>query len=149
MGFYTWKKNFNTGIYIIDQQHQEFMKLVNDCHEASTGIHHATIGHDLANKLKMYILNHFNFEESMLSNTGYSSFNQHKLQHDLFASRITELMQSQQSRNLNGIALFLPLIQDWFLNHIIDYDLKYVPYLLDKHIDQEAAGHTSQLADSI
>jgi len=46
MAFFIWKDSFNIGIEEIDQQHREFMELLNECYEVVSLSKKATLDHE-------------------------------------------------------------------------------------------------------
>lgn len=129
MEFFKWKDSFNIGIGEIDQQHLEFMTLLNDYFEVLSHVKKATAGPALFDKLHSYISMHFDYEINLLKIIGYDEIGKHKAQHEYFQMRILDLENKRiqgSEESLSGVLLFL---RDWFLNHILEFDRKYVPFV--------------------
>lgn len=129
MAFFIWRDSFNIGIEEIDQQHRKFMEMLNECYEAVSFAKTTTINHELVNKLKAYVSMHFDYEIDMLKNTGYIETEQQLKQHKYFESRISELESSLLHVNAESLITVFSFLRDWFLNHILENDRKYVSFV--------------------
>jgi hemerythrin len=129
MAFFIWKDSFNMGIEEIDRQHRNFLEMLNEYYEAVSLAKTATLDHELVNKLKSYVSMHFDYEVNMLKNTGYIETEQQLKEHNYFESRISELQSSQVQGNAESLNSTFSFLRDWFLNHILESDRKYVPYV--------------------
>lgn len=129
MAFFTWKDSFNIGIEEIDRQHREYLELLNEYYEVASHSTSATVGNDLAIRLKSYITKHFDYEVSLIKNSGYAEIDQQLIQHEYFQSRVSELEKALAQGNTESLNSLLLFLRDWFLNHILECDMKYVPYV--------------------
>ena len=134
MAFFIWKDSFNIGIEEIDQQHREFLGLLNEYYEVVSLSKTATLDHELVNKLKSYVSMHFDFEVNLLKNTGYVETEEQLKQHNYFESRISELESSLVQGNTESLNAVFTFLRDWFLNHVLESDRKYVPYVTNQQI---------------
>jgi hemerythrin-like metal-binding protein len=129
MELFKWKDSFNTGIDVIDQQHRDFLEMLNECIELPEHDKHGTVANELVNRLKAYSLKHFSHEENLLARCNYREFEQHVKQHQVFTSRVAELELAQQDGRNGDFTVLVSFMRDWFMNHILDHDMKYVPYV--------------------
>ena len=130
MGFFIWKDTFNTGIDEIDRQHRSFLETLNEYYDLISVDKKAIVNKELIGKLKTYVATHFKYEESMLQVIGYKELEPHLKQHKYFESRILELDDAnvqQSAEKFNGVLSFL---RDWFLNHILEEDRKYITHVM-------------------
>lgn len=130
MAFFKWKDSFNTGIDEIDQQHRSFLETLNEYYNLISIDKKAIINNELIGKLKAYVATHFKYEESMLQLINYKELEPHQKQHKYFESRILELDNAQVQQSTEKFNSVLSFLRDWFLNHILEEDRKYVSFVL-------------------
>ena len=129
MDFYKWKDDFNIGNEAIDQQHREFLVYLNNCHQHVSGEKRAGVDADIFNGLKIYAAMHFRFEEEMMRKHGYPGLERQQQQHMYFESQIAELKSAHAGEGDRSAESVLAFMRDWFLNHILEEDNKFVPYV--------------------
>jgi len=86
MTLLVWQAELETGIDVIDQQHQRIVALINQLGEAKDREGLATVLEELVD----YTLSHFAFEEELMEESGYSFGPAHKRVHDMFVRRVSE-----------------------------------------------------------
>ncbi len=139
MSFFVWEKRLNTGIEIIDQQHQRIATSINDLYHSMTRDDKGLVGETIIELLD-YTCSHLEFEEQLLEAVAYPQTGEHKAVHERFNRRI----QYYFKRHIKGDAIALPLISElkmWLTTHILFDDSDYVPYIL--HYRDYAEGVTS------
>ena len=127
-----WRKDLATGLALIDKQHRQFFKLVNNLLDSSAKGNDSKIIIDSFVFLKYYILEHFGVEESAMVEYKYPYFPQHKHRHLYFRNEIDRLELSLKS-NIppHEVATKLNyLVVNWFTNHIKVEDKRLSRYLL-------------------
>lgn len=125
--FFQWKEGFKVGIEDIDQQHHSFLELLNSCYESIGKSCEADISVELVVKLKGYVDMHFRHEEEALELADYEGLERQRKQHMYFQTVIADLESVPQ--NAVMLKSTLTLLRDWFLHHILEEDMKYVPHL--------------------
>ena len=123
---FNWSDSFNTGIVAIDEQHKGIVDLINKLHKAIQIEDNQSVS-DVLSGLISYTASHFSFEEEMLKNQKYPSFEAHKKKHDAFIARINHY--KHQFENGDDIAkkLSSELIL-WLTTHIKQEDMNYISY---------------------
>ena len=134
-----WKDDLATGLEIIDKQHKQFFKLVNNLLDSSAKGNDSKIIFDSFVFLKYYILEHFSVEESAMVEYKYPHFAHHKGRHLYFRNEIDRLELSLKANTPpHEVAIKLNyLIVNWFMNHIKAEDKKLCKYLLTKVEDSK------------
>lgn len=131
----TWTTDMNTGIPVIDKQHQRIVDYINELDTArSSGHKREEIG-KVIDELVDYTLSHFAFEESMQEEANYPFLKAHKKVHELFVKRVGEYQERYKlgddvSEELNN------LLVTWLFNHIKRDDADYVE-AVKKNMQQE------------
>ncbi len=112
-----WKNDLDTGIEIIDRQHQEFIGLVNKLLDNSIKSEEIT---DTFFFLKDYINAHFSIEETAMMAYGYPNYATHKGVHDSFREEFNGMELSIRAKSpTREIAIKLNyLVVNWFMSHI-------------------------------
>ena len=96
MSLVTWSREFETGIGIIDEQHQRFFDLVNALQDDIDGGNALTvIGEHLA-RVEEHALMHFATEASLMEQHGYveSDSSSHQKIHDDIVVQIIQLQKN-------------------------------------------------------
>ncbi|MCG7899407.1 MAG: bacteriohemerythrin [Candidatus Thiodiazotropha lotti] len=124
MGYLVWTKELETGIEVIDGQHERIVDYINKLHDARLNNDLTAIGDIIAATVD-YTLSHFSFEEALIEDAGYEFVRPHKKVHELFIRRVSEF----QDRFKNGediSAELHDLLARWLFNHIRNDDAAYV-----------------------
>ena len=129
MEFFKWKDIFNIGIEELDEQHRTFLELLNECHEGVSFQKQQGIDPAMIEKLRQYAAMHFHREEDMLRFSSYPDMEQQQKQHIYFESKIRELEAEREAGKSGNVESFFVFIRDWFLNHILQEDKKFVPLI--------------------
>jgi hemerythrin len=118
-----WESKLNTGIEVIDAQHQRIVEYINDLEIAKMKGDKRLVT-DVIEQLIDYTQSHFGFEESMLEDAGYKFLKPHKKVHELFIKRVTEF--TMRAAKGEDIADELhSVLTKWLLNHIANEDRDY------------------------
>ena len=121
----TWTADLNTGIGIIDKQHQRIVEYINELDAANSGGHkREDIGH-VIDELVDYTLSHFAFEESMQEEAHYPFLKAHKKVHEMFVKKVADL-QHRFSLGEDVSAELHKMLFTWLYNHIKRDDADYV-----------------------
>jgi len=120
-----WTDDLNTGISVIDKQHQRIVEYINQLADARASGHQKEAIGKVIDELVDYTLSHFAFEESMQEEANYPFLKAHKKVHELFVKRVGEYQQrfklgEDVSEELNN------LLVTWLFNHIKRDDADYV-----------------------
>ncbi len=127
--YLTWRNEWNSGDGTIDQQHQVLLQDANlimnlaldyACHEAIL---------EAVNDLMLHISQHFEYEERVLQAAGYPAYMDHAKEHQLLFEKATRLREGYILNGVNAAAFFTFLIDRLILGHLLDYDMKYIPYI--------------------
>jgi hemerythrin len=124
MAFMAWDPSLETGIDIIDQQHQGIVKYINELHDAAATEDRSKVSQVLEGLIH-YTVSHFAFEEDLLNQHGYPLLDAHKKVHRNFIARI----ENYKNQHENGKNIAKPLsgeLQLWLASHIKTEDNDYV-----------------------
>jgi hemerythrin-like metal-binding protein len=134
MPLITWNDTIALDIKSIDAQHQRWIGLINDLHDAMRqGKGKGTIEQTLA-KVMDYTHTHFATEEKLMLQTGYPDYIVHKVLHDEFAAKVQEWQPRQQAADVTLTLEVMGTLKDWLLNHIQTADRRYAPWFKSKGV---------------
>lgn len=132
----TWSSEFETGIDIIDQQHQRLFEYFSEIEDSIAAQSHERIDM-VVRGLIDYAISHNTFEESLMEKAGYPLLDAHKGLHDAFRERAGNYaLRLDQGADPMRIAREVRVeIGLWLINHIKREDQHYVPFV-KKSLDQ-------------
>ncbi|MDX9874403.1 MAG: bacteriohemerythrin [Spongiibacteraceae bacterium] len=119
-----WSEDLNTGIDVIDSQHQRIVDYINQLEKHMHGGDRDAIKGVLLD-LVDYTQSHFTFEESLQEEAGYRYAKPHQRVHQLFIRRINEYCDRFDLGQDIAEELHQVLVT-WLLNHIRRDDQDYV-----------------------
>ncbi len=119
-----WTDDLAVGIELIDNQHKELFKAVNDLTEAMWDGR----GREQAQKLMVflgdYVVLHFGAEESLMVKKNFQRYKEHKQLHDKFVEEFVRFKATFESgeSDANFTVKVLDETCDWLRNHIKKMD---------------------------
>jgi hemerythrin-like metal-binding protein len=126
--FIQWDKRSETGIAILDEQHQGIVSIINSFYylvglKAGNNVLYASIGETVKNYSRI----HFITEERLLEATAYPAFEEHRKMHAKLLQSM-ERIEFDAVRN-NDSKPLLDFLKEWWLGHINEQDQLYVRHL--------------------
>lgn len=132
--YITITKNELTSFKIIDEQHKEFIDLVNALHD-NLEIKNLKIEKELLGKVVDHLRIHFDTEEKFMLETKFHGYISHKLEHDRFYGKIAELYDKLQKDKKSVVDKeLLRSMKNWFFNHLDFKDKKCTAFFIEKGI---------------
>ena len=119
----SFTKDLETGISVIDEQHQELIDRINNLGACSKAETQKTI--DL---LSEYVVKHFADEEEMHNKYNYPDAEAHKVLHKNFISEFEKVTSSSREGNLKFAVELNQFIVTWIVKHIKAADVKFGEY---------------------
>lgn len=121
-----WKESYRLGIDEIDDQHKKLFEIANRAYELLKN-DFVTDKYDrivsIIEELKEYTVYHFSFEENYMASINYRKLLSHKVIHDDFIAKISEVdldnVDENQDEYLMGI---LDFVVEWIEQHILGTD---------------------------
>src|SRR5512143_1625433 len=126
-----WTEELETGIPVIDAQHQEIFRRINSLLEAcKEGKGKEAVG-DVVSFLEDYVVEHFAAEENIQLHYQYPDYRGHKQMHELFIKDIEALKKKFETE---GASLTMVLetnrvAVDWLIKHIKKVDKALADHL--------------------
>lgn len=126
-----WNDAYSIGIPEIDTQHQKLLSIINELYEARQIGTGQVIIKETITKLVDYTNYHFTMEQQMHVEYKYLNAPKHKLEHQEFIDRLTQLKEEGEQGNLLLILKTLDFLKDWMITHILGSDKAFGNYLRD------------------
>ncbi len=129
-----WNSRYDTGIKIIDEQHQELFRLVEQLrHLVQAGAQREVV-EALLKALVASTEQHFETEESHMARYGYPDLTQHVAEHTSMLTSLHELRDRFQESH-QTMALMVPtFMEGWLRHHISDGDFGFVTFLKSRNL---------------
>ena len=122
-----WKKDYEIGITEIDNQHKNFLILINNIHAFAEGKYKFLDLKRLVEELTLYAQYHFFSEENHMLEIGYPLYNEHVRLHEELLSSFSEMIFDTDCTNTDVHKLHT-FLRDWFVIHTITEDKKISEY---------------------
>lgn len=130
MALLHWKPNLSVGNTAIDGDHKRLIDLFNRLHFMSLVGDDDQAVAEVLEELLTYVRVHFAREEAMMRRCGYPGLEDHRHRHREFASRLRGFIGDFNARpELFDMAAFYDFVAEWLLVHVLDEDMKLVPFL--------------------
>jgi hemerythrin len=129
-----WSDKYSVNIKTIDEQHQRFINMIN---ELSDRVAEESLPSTISNILDQmldYADYHFKTEEELFKTHNYPGLEIHKQQHDAFVKKVFELKEDFAKGRITISLKILAFLNEWLINHILDSDQKYAPYLNERGV---------------
>ena len=125
---------YDTGVRIIDEQHQELFGIVDRLRRMIAEGTARNVVEALLGDLLACSERHFATEETYMSKFSYPDFSQHASEHASMLTSLQELhARFQESQQI--MALMVPtFMEGWLKHHISDGDLGFVTFLKAHHL---------------
>jgi len=135
---FKWSEKYSVNIAELDNQHKKLFDIASNIYELASlkdGYDHYDEINNLFDELKSYAVYHFNTEEKLMEQYGFSGLDNHKIEHMFFVKKLNKIEKIDIDSNQNE-ALFelLNFTADWITGHILKSDMEYKPHLNEKGI---------------
>lgn len=125
MEFIKWKEDLSVGVGIIDDQHKELFRHINNFYNSIVNKTNKEGVMQVISNLENYTRIHFSFEELAMRNGGYADIAAHIKEHEAFVEKVADFKERFYSGRLLLSLEVTTFIKDWITNHIRISDQKY------------------------
>jgi hemerythrin len=130
---------FLTGHELVDHQHQELFKMVNELHDAIVGGKGTDVLAPTLKKLANYTVNHFRDEEALMQSINYPALPAHHKKHEDLTKQVTNLMAKFDDGKMVLSITLSSFLADWLRHHIKEDDAALIKYLKEHPLKGQAA----------
>jgi hemerythrin len=122
----TWEERYATGIEHIDEQHLKIFTILNSLFEALQEGREQDIIQPIITELVLYANFHFSFEETYFAKFHYEDTEAHIKEHQYYRDSVGKFANDSESKDLMLSYNVLDFLEDWWINHIMGTDHKYI-----------------------
>ncbi len=119
-----WTPELNTGIRIIDLQHQELVELINELERSITSESTLAALRPLVLRLQQYVLFHFSHEEGLMQRKHIDTehMKAHFAEHKRFADQVDVAIAALEGSDTPDVAGLVEFLKTWLVKHIMGTD---------------------------
>ncbi len=129
-----WNTRYDTGIKLIDEQHQELFRIVERLRRLVQEGAERTAVEALLEDLVACSERHFATEETYMERFAYPDLTQHVSEHATMLTSLNELLTKFQESH-QAMALMVPtFMEGWLKHHISDGDFGFVTFLKARNL---------------
>ena len=125
-----WKEEFNTGVEIIDREHQQLFKIINKLFAfREEGKDNEWLCQEGIKFFKGHALKHFASEEMYMDSIHYAELKEHKKIHKGFRENTLPALERElEMKGYSGDAVdhFLGVCTGWLIGHTLTEDMAIV-----------------------
>jgi hemerythrin-like metal-binding protein len=129
-----WKDDYSVNIESIDEQHKKFIEIINLLIDVVNKKHCNSRVADVFFSLAYYAEHYFINEEILFKDYQYPNLTQHKELHNNFILRIIQFQKEFEADKENVCEELLGYLEDWFKEHILQYDKSASDFLKEHGI---------------
>lgn len=139
MSIAIWSEIYVTGHPMVDKQHQELFRMVNQLHDAIITGKSKEVLMPTLDKLAHYTAKHFTDEEALMAAAEYPQMATHKLKHLDLANQAKEIIEGYRSGKTVLSITLSNFLAEWLRHHINGDDKALVAYLNARKMKKSAA----------
>jgi hemerythrin len=128
--FIRWKAGMKLGIQIIDEQHTNLIRIVDNlqltCHKGTELSNHRFIG--AAGEAIDYIKYHFATEEKLMRLLEYTKYEEHKNEHKDCLWDLSYIYSQFKDEKNPDFRQFVIFLNEWIVTHVCDSDRHFANY---------------------
>jgi len=129
MPLIAWKEVYQTGIVVLDKEHQGLVEQINRLGEAIREKRGEDLLGDILQALADYTESHFEHEERLMQDYGFPGLPEHRQKHQELRDTV-QAMKARSEGATEGLARELyKFLRGWLLEHIVEVDKQYGAYL--------------------
>ena len=127
-------EHLRTGIEIIDNQHRDFLRNLEDLFIACKERRSKEEIRRVITFLEDYIQVHFNTEETYMIEHAYPDYADHKARHAEFNGKVRGIRERfDEEGATDNLTIYVNrTVEAWFLDHINKLDVKMATFLKDR-----------------
>lgn len=130
MALLTWSTSLEIGVPSMDAQHQRWVALINNLHDAVTRREGKDIIGETLDGMLEYGHTHFIDEERLMEAAGFPGYESHKKAHDTFLARLQTLKKQHAEEHTNVLNIeLMMMLSMWLTQHIQRVDRQYADFL--------------------
>jgi hemerythrin-like metal-binding protein len=124
--------DLETGIGLLDAQHMNLVRLINELGEAVEQGRGQTVIDKVMEQLKLYASYHFTSEERLLRKYNYPDLEAHRQEHEEFSDEMEDFSLDLRTGAPDVCSALHDYLRQWFVLHVQETDMRYALFLKEK-----------------
>jgi hemerythrin len=129
MAIIKWKQVYETGVVLMDKEHQELVQQINVLFEAVRDKRGKEVYADVVAMLESYVREHFAHEEKLMQEYQFPGFAEHQQEHQNLMAAVQQLTSDHAAKDENAARKLLNFLRIWLLEHIVKVDKEYGSFI--------------------
>jgi len=135
MNLLEWNESkHSVNVLNFDNDHKKIFELLNNLYNKMATGEGASIITSVLNETKDWGSKHMKAEEELMERYCYPDRDNHKKEHDFFKAKVGRFIESLNNGNKQISVESFFFLKEWFNNHILETDKKYVDFFHKKGI---------------
>ncbi len=132
-----WDESYATGVPEIDEQHMILVHTLNEAGVKLANGANSALLEQITQDLLSYALYHFDTEEELMQEYGYSdasdmAMTQHLEQHRAFSAKVVSVREGLKAGMPVSADDILNFLNTWLVNHILNTDKRLGAFIVAK-----------------
>lgn len=128
----TWRRKWESGNEEIDSQHKELIAIGNRLLQLAENPEQLQELQTELDHLLRHTAFHFAQEDKILAQTAFPDLQNHRKEHADLLHKALELKKAYDQGEVQAVAFFSFLVDDVILDHLLEKDVTYYPYMRKK-----------------
>jgi methyl-accepting chemotaxis protein len=120
--FIEWSGALSVGHSEIDRQHQKLIEIANRLYAAMQAGKGREVVGPLLDELIDYTVEHFGWEEKLMTKHGYAQQDRHMAEHRKLIDDVSKFKRQFEGGNASITVELIGFLRDWLVNHILKVD---------------------------
>jgi len=132
MELFKWKDSFSVGHPEIDKQHQVWISIINDLHSCLMDLsvdNYTDCVESTLLRMTSYSEEHFQFEEKIMSDSGYPDLESHREIHQNFSRKINQIRTNFMDGEMVLGSEVMKDLKKWLTDHVLNMDAAYKDFI--------------------
>jgi hemerythrin len=134
MALLRWGKKYSVGVKAFDDQHVEFIGILNSLHAAMLKGNAQGIADVLVPGLMSYVTRHIAAEEQLMEETKFPGLTEHRAEHCILNAAVADFLARYEQGDQTMYPQLLRFVGDWLQNHMLTVDKQYTAWMNDHGI---------------
>jgi len=132
-----WNENYSSGINLLDLQHKELVKNINNFLCLDIKKKKITECKKLIKLVDQFIKVHFKDEEDIMKKIKYDDIKTHEKRHNMLKAELNLFKSQFKRKPLDKIVVleFSSFLSSWLNDHLYTEDMKLIKYIRENYIN--------------
>ena len=127
-----WDESFSVGVLKLDQQHMRILAIINLLVDQQEQEFNSRVIAKILADLTNYAHEHFGMEEQLLAEHGYPDIRTQREEHHEFRKKLAHFCDEAIIRDKLVPTQLFEYLKNWWVDHILEKDMKYRSFLKDR-----------------